>query len=190
MKKLPIFTILILLVLIAAPRRVSAHGEGGILRMSDRAIGSYLLYAWTSPGVPRVGEAHLEALIMTPDGTPVDGCEVRIEIEPAGRDENNAAASAEPRQIIQASDALAVNQFRHEGIASIRTPGHYKVNIVVLEEGLEIGQSSFTMEVLPVPQWITWGLNSLMVGLVACGVWFGHKGIQLVRKTDGLPNCA
>lgn len=166
-----VLPVVVILLLTTSFRSASAHGEGGVLQISDRAVGPYLLYAWTSPGIARTGETHLEALLTTTDGVPVEVGKVVIVV---------TSLADGSRQVINTTDAQAANGFRREGVANFPVPGDYVLDLLVRMDDTPVGQTSFTLQVAPVSSWLRSGLNGMLLLLVVAGAWLLRVGMKLV----------
>lgn len=138
--------------------------------MADRAVGPYLVHAWVAPGMLRPGNVHIETLVTQPDGTPIDGCEVVLNI---------TSEQSDVRQMIHAGAALPENQFRHEGIVALNQPGDYTVDVLLLEEGKSVGSTSFQMRVHPVSDAAKAIVQTMLFALLLSGLWLFWQGFRV-----------
>ena len=140
-----------------------AHSTEGVLQTGDRPVGEYLLYAWTSPSIVRVGESHLDVLITTQDGKPVDDLEVEMLV---------TLPTVEVAQRFSTIAPIEGERFRYEGAVIFSKPGTYAVEIMVSEGAKHIGTTSFDIRVAPSILWGKLALNGMMISLVAVALWF------------------
>lgn len=165
--RIAIFAVLLQLVW-AQP--VWAHGSDGRLQVSGVPVGPYNVFVWTTPGILRTGEIHVETGISR-GATPVTDCLVSVRITPP-----NGSAALE--QLASAADPA--NGFRHEAAFHLAESGRYQVVVSVFDPAGGGGETAFDITVSRLPLW-TMLLFHLLVGAsVLFAVWFIRRGLSIL----------
>lgn len=150
-------------------RPVSAHGEGGALIVNGVTIGPYRLSMWTSPGVLRPGEVHVETLIVDEEGVPVTGIQVYV-------GEQGVTSSA-PGTAVKAAPATANNGFRHEAILNLSKAGSRRIVIQVIDQEGAVFEVSNEVSVVNIPFWMKTITVLLLVVSSLTGIWILYEGL-------------
>ena len=162
--------ILAVLLQLVWAQPVGAHGSDGRLQVSGAPVGSFHVFIWTTPGILRTGEIHVETGISQ-GATPVTDCLVTVRITPpdGGAALEQLASAAEP-----------ANGFRHEAAFHLKESGRYQVVVSVLDPAGGGGETAFEMTVTRLPLW-TMLLFQLLVGAsVLFAVWFIRRGLSIL----------
>ena len=160
----------------------SAHGGGGIRRLSYEPIGLNYLHVWTSPAVARVGRVHIEALVTDADYQIVVAQRVIIEVTPLQGGEamraiagSNAAETGGLFASLRSSD-------RQGADFMIEQPGGYQVEVTVLGVDGQGGRTSFEMQVSEANSWLLVARQGMLPILALVGSWLLVEGIARVSR--------
>jgi len=155
----------------------SAHGAGGLPRISYQPLGENYLHAWTSPAIARVGEIHVEALVTDHAFRPMSRSRMIIKVTPLERD-------AEPiRVMATASNGInAMQTARHEAGFLIEQPGEYEVEITTIAAVGEGGRHNFTMQVVRINGWVKSVMQGILTLLTLAGCGLLILSIRLVQQ--------
>lgn len=130
-----------LVVVMAGPGMLEAHGEDAAPVVTSEAVGAWVLDAWISPSEPRPGEIHLSTRVSS-DGRPVTDCRIRVRATPLDRAGQTIVAEAGP--------ALVANGFRHEARLHLEQDGRYRIAITVTDPDGSSHVHSFEIHARPV----------------------------------------
>ncbi|MBV7334365.1 hypothetical protein KFU94_40245 [Chloroflexi bacterium TSY] len=143
------------------------------MQLSDRPVGDYYLHVWASPSIPRVGDIHVESLVLDKNGQAISECQVIVSVTP--QDESRES------MVIPAGEAKENTQFRHEADFVLSQPGDYQVNVSVFDGSVSLGDATFDLRITTVSTWVKTVVNLMMLALVLVGVWFMAQGLRLVQ---------
>ncbi len=131
-----------LLVVLAAS---SARGDGGTLRLSERA-GPYRVSVFTSPEPLRVGPADVSVLVQDAgSGAPIADAVVRLTLSPADREGATLTSTATAEQ--------AVNKLLRAAAVDLPAAGPWRIEVEVEGPGGPAHCGVAVMVAEPLPRW-------------------------------------
>ncbi|MEM7125079.1 MAG: hypothetical protein AAF702_02055 [Chloroflexota bacterium] len=159
----------------------AAHGEGGLLRLSNESVGSNYLHVWTSPAIARTGEIHVEALVTGNGFQPSGNQRVIVKVTPLQGDGQPMRMMASGKPTSSPSEQIAQRQ---EVGFFIEQPGEYEVEITVLAAEGQGGRHRFYMEVVAVNGWMKLLMQGMFAMLVFAGGCLLLQGVKLVQTNQ------
>jgi hypothetical protein len=157
---LPLLWVLLAFVLVT--QSVRAHGGFGLYQIRGAPAGPYALHVWTSPGLLRTGEVHVDTAIFDAAGQPALQPWVHVGFTPLEGDAPPLFAMAGP----------PADEFPYVRGASLRieSPGAYRLAVTVHDGAGIAGSVATDLRV----QAVGWSakLAILLLGVASAGFGF------------------
>jgi hypothetical protein len=153
--------IYLLFTMTAAP--AGAHGSDRTIYLSQVAAGPYTLSAWTSPGILRAGEIHVEVLVLDAGGHPVQDSLIYITMTPLEGAGESLSTLAHPK--------MAGTMGFQEAAFWVDQPGDCRIEIVISDAAGQSGSAAFEVKVLDVPILVQAILYLLLLASSIVGLW-------------------
>ncbi|MEX1019672.1 MAG: hypothetical protein WDZ49_08440 [Litorilinea sp.] len=167
--------LLVLFALILASGTVRAHGGSGYYQIVGMEMGDYTIHVWTSPGLLRTGEVHVDTAVFDAAGMPAFDTLIMVTF--------TAVDGHMPPTTAMASLPYELYPYTREARFQIDTPGVYTMDVMVADRTGMVGNATVDVRV----QTITTSVKAVIVGLgllsLAVGIWlvlhmrsFWHAG--------------
>ena len=159
--------LLLTIALILASSTSQAHGGGGFYLLRGISIAPYSVHVWTSPGILRTGDVHIDTSVFDSNGAPVPGVLVRVRFIPLDSETlpQVALAGAPDRDY----------PFSRGAAFRLDTPGQYRLEVSISDSNGVAGATHTDVEVTKVGWPFKAALILLFIGTMMAGAWLVYQ---------------
>lgn len=155
--------LLVLLALLLATGTVRAHGGTGYYQIAGMEMGDYTIHVWTSPGLLRTGEIHVDTAVF--DGTGSPALDTLIMVTFTAYDGHMPPATT------MASMPYDYYPHTREARFEIDAPGMYAMEVMVADRSGMVGTAQVDVRVQTITGTVKTVIAVLGVLTLTVGIW-------------------
>ena len=170
---------LLTLALMLASSTSQAHG-GGFYLIRGTQLPPYVILVWTSPGILRTGDVHIDTSVFDEQGTPASGVLVQARFIPLDNESVPQTALA---------GAPAVDYpYSRDAAFRLETPGRYRLEISVSDSSGGSGTTHIDVDVATIGWSVKLAIIIVLMASMLAGAWLVYQtrafwvGSELARR--------